>query len=76
MNPPSEQKPPASIPAVNWDRVLKWCAIAITLVTVFGIISRRRSFLVAAELIDFLIVAGLLGLAAFALVAKSNQKSK
>lgn len=68
--------PPATDKPVNWDRVLLWSAAAILIVTAIGLASRRRTLLVAAELIDFVIVVGLLCLAVYALVAKSKQKPK
>ncbi|MEO7701732.1 MAG: hypothetical protein ABIZ04_21105 [Opitutus sp.] len=74
----ADSEPPINPPPppVNWDRVLQWSAAAIVVVTVLGIISRRRSLLIAAELIDFLIIVALFGLAIFALIAKSNKKTK
>ena len=67
---------PVPVSPINWDRVLLWSAIAIVVVTVIGLVSRRRTLLIAAELIDFVIIVGLLSLAVYALIAKSKQKSK
>ena len=71
---PSDPEPPVPPPRpINWDRVLQWSAAGIVVVTILGIASRRRSLLIAAELIDILIIVGLFGLASVALIAKSNK---
>ena len=49
---PPDPEPPVPPPRpINWDRVLQWSAAGIVVVTILGIASRRRSLLIAAELI-------------------------
>ncbi len=71
MNP--DLKTPLNLPEPNWDRILKWSAVAVVAVTGFALLSRARTFIVLAEVVDVLIVLGLLGLAAYAIIARYTK---
>ena len=74
MNPHFKDK--VDVPRINWDRVLIWSAVGIFIVTAIGLVSRRRSLLIAAELIDFVVITALILLAAYAFFAKSNNNKR
>ena len=73
MNPDIKTK--VKLPSFNWDKILVRSAIAMAIVTGIALITRARSMIIAAEIIDIGLILFLLGLGAFAVIAKSNDKS-
>lgn len=72
MNPQLNDN--VNLPQPNWDKVLKWAAATAVVVTAFAFISRARSFILLAEVVDVAIILGLLGIAAYALIARYTSK--
>ena len=73
MNP--DIKTEVKLPTINWDKILKYSAISIVVVTAIAFISRARSILIVAEIIDVSIILFLIGLGTFALIAKSLKNT-
>jgi hypothetical protein len=60
-------------PKFNWDKILIRAALFMLAFTGIALVSRWRTFMVMAEIVDIVIILGLLCLAAYALVAKSDN---
>ena len=73
MNP--DIKTEVKLPKFNWDKILIRSALLMAIVTIVSFVSRWRSLVLVAEVVDVVVVLFLLGLGTFALIAKSCEKS-
>lgn len=70
MNPDLKQS--LNLPAINWDRVLKWSASIAIAFTVIALAFRARSLLMVAGIIDVAVIVGAIVLVAVSLIAKGS----
>lgn len=70
---PNDLRQPLHLPPVNWNKILIWSASAMGIVTLFALLSRARTFLILAQILDVTLILGLLAVATYALI-RSSQK--
>ncbi len=74
MNPlKSKFSDPVKTGEINWDKILKYSTLVMVIVTTFGVVSRARSVLIVAELVDMLVILFLIVLVGFSLIARNKK---